>query len=1567
MTDLKTRLDRLSPEQRAQLLNKLRESRSDAPSRRDDAISQRPCAENPPLSFAQQRIWLHCQMNPGGVEYNIPSALKLFGELDELALQRSLNGLIQRHETLRTGFVMEGGLPVQSVLEHVSLPIRKTDWRGLHQADSLAALHDFIASEANIPFDLTQPPLFRVHLLRLKENESVLISTLHHIIADGWSMGLLLVEISELYRACRESTSPQLNELPIQYADFAVWQRERLQNGYFQKDVDYWKRLLKDVPPYFDFPSDRLDKANSTLQAARRTFHIPLNTTAKLKELARAGDATLFMAGLAVYAILISKMLDRNDIVIATAVANRTREELEPLIGDFVNNICIRVSLDSGASYEDILQRVRRSVMDAQSHEEMPFDLLIEEMNVPRHPNRIPYAQIGFALQTFSVPSLSLSGLEAEWMPVEAGAAKTDFSLFLEEANGALVGCIESKPEIFHQSTLEIIERDFQTILESVTTAPARPISDIGMHFDAKIPALSRSTELIEYETLADRSNLTRVQLLIWMGQKLNPDVSLYNNAMAITLNTKVDVEAFRRAFQRLIDSSDAIRTVFDENDGFPRQRVLEHLDYEMEFIDMMREPNPERAFDDWVDRRIRVVPDLTQCVFDSALVRLADDRYVWFYNFHHIVADGKSISQIFVYMASLYERESTGAEPQPIPLPRYRDYLDEERRLRQSSRSLKSAAFWEKRLQLETPPIPYYGKIPIRRGTEVVSLFHRIGPDRTRRILDRIEYGEIPGSTVNAGVYHFFTALLCTFLHRISGVDVVSFGTSFHNRSREFKDAIGLFMEVHPIRVELERGDTFVMLMRKIALDTTLVLKHHLYAVRNPKSKKVYDSMFTLQIMEFPPFDGKPIQAQRIHGRHEEDAFSFQVTDFEQRGDFTLEFEFALDVFPEPMRRLAVSQMLCLLDFFLNDLDCSVVDAPMTTETERNALLSEWSFGPVESFSDESIVDLFTRQAARVPGEFAVVDGSRKMTYAELETASNRVARRLREAGLSSESVVAVCMRKRLEWIPALLGVLKAGAAYLPLAAETPNQRLKWMLCDSNASFLIVDDETAAMLSMNELPLLNVDAEWEMLKQFSAEPLQIPVDPEQLAYIVYTSGSTGTPKGVMVEHRNAVNAYHGWRLAYQLEEDVQNHLQMANVSFDVFTGDVLRALGSGGSLVLCPREALLVPERLYQLLCEERIDCAEFVPAVLRELIAYLKRNGLTMPPLRCCIAGSDVWYVHEVRDFIQTSSPTTCWINSYGLSETAIDSTFFECEPSGWLPADWIVPIGAAFANVKTFILDRAMRLSPVGVPGELYIGGAGVSRGYLNRPDLTAERFIPDPFGPPGARLYKTGDMARFLPGGRIEFLGRLDNQIKIRGHRIEPAEIEAAIKSHPDIADAVVIAQKSSSPDRDSESARLIAYVVPRDSSAFEVDGLRTFLRGRLTDYMIPSAFIALQSLPLNANGKIDRNALPAPDSIKSPADEYKEPATEEERVLAGIWKELLNTERVSRHDDFFQLGGHSLLAAQLMNRIREAFNIDLPLRAVFEETRLNRLAERIKQIRSALAPSFASGTRVEGEI
>ncbi|MEA5498288.1 non-ribosomal peptide synthetase [Limnoraphis robusta Tam1] len=563
-------------------------------------------------------------------------------------------------------------------------------------------------------------------------------------------------------------------------------------------------------------------------------------------------------------------------------------------------------------------------------------------------------------------------------------------------------------------------------------------------------------------------------------------------------------------------------------------------------------------------------------------------------------------------------------------------------------------------------------------------------------------------------------------------------------------------------------------------------------------------------------------------------------------------------------------------------------------------------------------------------PDAVAVVFEEKKLTYRELNVKANQLAHYLQTLGVKPEVLVGICVKRSLEMIVGILGILKAGGAYVPLDPTYPKERLAFMLEDSSVRVLLTQQKLVEKLPANSARVICLYSDWEEISLHSQENPSSEVQPENLAYVIYTSGSTGKPKGVLIEHKSLVNYTTVAIAEYQIEKS-DRILQFSSISFDVSAEEIYTSLTSGATLVLRTDTMLDSFEGFLQKCQNREISVMALPTAYWHELTAFLSPKTLALPPsLRLVILGGEKALPERLKTWFECVGQQVRLLNNYGPTETTVGATIYEVSAADATLRE--LPIGRPLGNVCTYILDRNGQPVPIGVPGELYIGGVGLARGYLNRPDLTNERFIRNPFNDsPTERLYKTGDQVRYLPDGNIEYLGRIDDQVKVRGFRIELGEIEAALSQHPNLLSVAVVLRE----DIPSQKS-LVAYAVPFQEAAPTVGDLRHFLKERLPDYMVPSAFVILESLPLTPNGKVDRKLLPAPD-LKSLIEkaEFIAPRTPTEELVASIWAEVLGVEKLSIHDNFFELGGHSLLATQLLSKLSSHLGLNLPLSKLFE--------------------------------
>jgi amino acid adenylation domain-containing protein len=1049
-----------------------------------------------PLSSAQQRLWFVHQLEPQASYYNIPIAFYLSGTLDIVALEAALNGIIARHETLRTTFSLKQGVPVQNI--EITAPFRLCiiDLQAMEESARVRHVEHLLAKDARKPFDLERGPLFRIVLYRLSPQQHTLMVNVHHIVCDAWSINIFLHELTQMYSATRQRMQNPLAELQIQYADYAMWQQEWLQTEAAKEQLAYWKQQLCPIPPVLELPGAKRRPAVNNHAGAQHHFEFSEEEFQGLREIVRAEHATLFTVLLTAFYALLYRYTGQEDIVVGTPIAGRIRVETEPLIGCFLNMAVLRTRLPETSTFSSLLRRTREMVLNAYSHQDLPFERIVEELQPERDLGHMPFVQVAFTLVNVATERWVMSGTSIRQEFLDSGDAKSDLSLSIAETQQGLG---------------------------------------------------------------ATMTYLTGL--------------------------------------------------------------------------------------------------------FDAELIR-AMERHL---------------------------------------------------------------------------------RVLMRRMIEI--------PDR------------------------------------------------------------------------------------------------------------------------------------------------------------------------------------------------KIVELSLLSLDEQHKIICEWNHTEIIFSHRECLHHCVEDQVRRTPLATAVVFEGRQLTFCELDNRANQLAHYLRKYGIGLESRVAICMERSLEMVFSLLAVLKAGAAYVPLDPDYPQQRLAVMLDDAAPPAVLTQQHLVERLPLKpNRTIICVDREWDAIAQ---QPLQnpgVPVSARNAAYVIYTSGSTGLPKGVMNEHHAVVN-HSCWLQHFYPLTSADRVMQKTPYTFDVSVPEFFRTLMNGACLIVARPGGHRDPAYMVNLIMREKITTIRFVPSMLQLL---LEAEGLEeCASLKTVICTGEIVSVTLQERFFERFKGVRL-INAYGPTEAAVEVTLCECRTG-----TSNVPIGGPGSNTQIYILNQYFHPLPIGIAGELFIGGVQVARGYLNRPDLTAEKFIPDPFSlVAGQRIYRTGDLARWQNDGTADFLGRIDHQVKLRGFRIELGEIEAVLMQYPALREAVVMVRQSVNGEK-----HLVAYVTPREGHCVPgASELKAHLQQKLPDYMIPSAFVALDFIPVNSSGKVDRKLLPAVE-IAAAASCFVPPSGPVQELVAAIWAQMLNLPRVGIHDNFFDLGGHSLLAIRTLSRIRDAFQVEIPVQAIFTAPSIADLARIVDQQREG-GPGYA---------
>ncbi len=1055
------------------------------------------------------------------------------------------------------------------------------------------------------------------------------------------------------------------------------------------------------------------------------------------------------------------------------------------------------------------------------------------------------------------------------------------------------------------------------------------------------------ANEVIPRRPARDTAPLSYNQQGLWVLSQLMPGTSLYHIPKAVRLTGSLNVAALKQTLDFIVARHESLRTSFATTDGVPMQVISPAAPLEVPFRDLSDLPEADREAEAQrvIDVEARRPFDLSQApLIRAILLKLRDEEHILLVTTHHIVTDGWSMGIFHNELMELYESFSA-ERPSRLPeLPiQYADYAVWHRQWFEGSVHESQLSYWKEQFKTLPPVLELPGDHP-RAAVQAFRAFRgaqqtlQLSKNLTRQLKELCHKEEATPFMILLAVYY-------VLLHRYTGEEDIVVGSPIAGRClAETETLIGLFINVLALRANLSGNPTFRELFQRVKDVAFGAFAHQdlpfetlvkeVQPDRTLSHNPLFQVMFVLQNEPIPPLEFGGLTVGHVQANNVTTNFDLTLDIIERDEQFVCKFECNADLFEAETITRMMGHFQTLLESIVASPEQKISELPLLTADERRQLLVEWTDTKTE-YSNKCIQELFGEQVARTPEAIALLSDDGPLTYADLNARGNQLANYLRKRGVGPDTRVGLCVERSPEMIVALLGILKAGGAYVPLDPDYPQARLKFMLEDARVPVLLTQSALLENLPLNTAEVICIDELWEKIARESQDNPEIVTTADNLAYVMYTSGSTGKPKGVAVKHRNVVRLVKNTNYANFSADEV--FLQYAPVSFDASTFEIWGSLLNGARLALMPPAKVSLQE-LGLALKRYRVTTL-WLTAGLFNLMVENHLDDLR--GLRQLLAGGDVLSVPHVRRVVE-ELPDCRLINGYGPTE---NTTFTCCYPVNDLAkVNGSVPIGYPISNTSVYILDPSMNPAPIGVPGELYIGGDGLARDYLNRPELTAEKFVGDPFSAKaGARLYRSGDLVRYRSDGAIEFLGRIDNQVKVRGYRIELGEVEAVLSQHPSVRDAVAVVRK------DTGDKHLIAYLVPRNGRPPVADDVRDFLKDRLPDYMIPSVFVVLESLPLSPNGKVDRRALPATDGMKpESAAGFVAPSDELELKLIRIWEKVLNVRPIGTGDNFFELGGHSLLAVRLFALIEKSFGRTLPLATLFQAPSVKQLARVLRE-------------------
>ncbi|MEO1004642.1 MAG: amino acid adenylation domain-containing protein [Cyanobacteria bacterium J06638_38] len=1052
---------------------------------------------------------------------------------------------------------------------------------------------------------------------------------------------------------------------------------------------------------------------------------------------------------------------------------------------------------------------------------------------------------------------------------------------------------------------------------------------------------------------------LSFAQQRLWFLDQMEPGNPLYNLPGAVRLKGSLDIAAFERSFNEIVRRHEVLRATFVTIDGQPVQEIAPDLKLAIPILDwrQVEESKREAEVSRLADEEAQQPFNLAQGpLIRITLVRLADTEYVALLTMHHIISDAWSMGILVHELSTLYEAFSEG-ESSPLPeLPiQYPDFSVWQRQWLQDEILETQLSYWRKQLGDNLPVL----QLPTDHPRPRVQTFQGATYSFS---LDSALTAALQELSQQEEVTLFMTLLAAfkTLLYRYTNQGDILVGSPIANRNRtETESLIGFFINTLVLRTKLSGNFTFRELLRQVRQITWDAYDHQdlpfekLVEELQPERDLSYSPLFQAKFM----LDNSPGEDLRLPGltlnfldfQNSTAKLDLSLDMYESTSGLIGAFEYNIDLFDEVTIKRMADHFCSLLSGIVDDPEQKISQLPLLTPAEQQRILFEWNDTQTEYPQNLCFPQLFEAQVEQTPDAIALVFQEQQLTYQELNQRANRLAHYLQKLGVKPEFKVGLFVERSPEMIIGMLGILKVGGAYLPLDPTYPQERLDFMLSDSQVNILLTTQKLKSQLPQLSSQIIYLDAE-DLAKESSINP-DSKVTIDNLAYLIYTSGSTGTPKGVLVTHEGLVNLTQDKIRTCRVQAD-SRILQFFSLSFDASIPEIVMALGSGAALYLGTQNDLLPGQPLLEFLRQHAITHITLPPSALAVL------PSADLPALEMVLVGGEA----PSPELISQWSQGRLFINAYGPTETTVNASMVECGNGKGL-----LPTVRPAANKQLYILDPNLQPVPIGVPGELHIAGVGLARGYLNRPAKTATTFIPNPFSTePGSRLYKTGDLACYLNDGRIQLLGRLDHQVKIRGFRIELGEIEALLTQQPGVQESVVIARQDQPGDK-----RLVAYIVTDAENRPKISDLRNAIAEKLPKYMIPTAFVTLDKLPLNPNGKVDRQGLPAPDTARPELEaEFVAPGTATEKILAEIFAEVLEVEQVGVEDNFFDLGGHSLLATQLVAQLLKTFEAEVSVVDLFEASTVAALAERIEKMQTLAkisAPMEMNEEREEIEI
>ncbi len=1482
-----------------------------------------------PLSYNQQGLWFFEQLTPGTAAYTMPIAFKLLGSLNVDALRAAVASVMQRQETLRSHFVAnEEGVPHVIIDADPMIPFVHEEVVVDDNGDAL--LRERVSQQALSTFDLARGPLFRLQCITVKDRSgvtlfSLLTGAMHHIISDGWSMNVFVKEIFVAYLQKAVGIPVPVPALDVQYVDFAAWQQDYLHSDTFAKRMGYWEKHLKGIPSHLALPTDVPRPYIQGNNGGKHEFVLNSSLSAAFVDFCRQQDVTVFMGLMAAWKFVMYKYAGQEDFCLGIPMAGRNHKGLENIIGLFIDPLIVRSPLSENKSLLDNLQSVKKEILDAFDHQEVPLAQIVDKLQVPRNPAYAPIVQIGFQLQNFSGVIADaevdkalygkieeLSQLRIERVKIEEVASKFDMIVSLSQSAEGLSGYIDYNADIFTPATMQRLIGHFEKALDCLMHQGTLALRELPL------VAMEDLRLALHAEHAAAIRPLTDTQMLLYMDAAMTPETVQNSIGTMIDLPFAVDTEKLRAAVAHIISTYSLFRTSFVACD-IPwaekvYQVVAESRSVPLSIVDVSdtSERDVYACMQEWVYTPYDIHGlDL----FAFRLYKMGENVFRLAFKAHHIIIDGTSLVYMTDKLGQCYDALVAG-EPLPVWEDRYEEFVQ----IRRSEvDQFDTLEFWKARFR-DCVPLSISRVPGATRKADFEVLDYVIDAEHTRKIQAFCKKNR----THPVEYFRLLTAMMIRHYCRPEGNFV--FNEVQNGRANPKDDTLGVFYQAVPYVMDLgllQPATTLRQCYDAFSAYRKEVRHHRQYSILAQLHASETPSIF-FQFNYFNFLAEHVWQGQALHTELQSAHVERTVQCFFKELPDTYLMQLWCDrtAFDDHryLERVAwlSHQILDGRVQTLGDLQFVLPD-----ETTQLAVINAVH---ATLPAQDSIIEQFEQSVLTHAHKVAVTHGDHSLTYDELNHRANRLARALHDQGVGVGSRVAILLSRRVEMIVAVLAVLKARASYVPVEASYPCDRIQYIVGDSGAKAVITEDCQLSKIGETTAWIFDVDSDAPSLARYPADNLVDKPQADDEIYVIYTSGSTGQPKGASVHHRGEVNLQRWYIDSLQLGADDRT-LIISAFGFDLTQKNLYALLLVGGTLVL-PEMEEYDDSIVRDTLQKQRITLINCAPSAFYPLAASVEMYA-QINSLRWVVLGGEPIRLPLLFPWLSSENCVARLVNSYGPTECTDVVSYHILDSLE--SDDALIPIGLPVPNCELHILDHALVPVAPGLIGELCVTGICVGNGYVGRPDLTEQAFVGSPFG--AGKLYKTGDLCRQLPSGAIEYIGRKDFQVKVRGLRIELGEIEKALTAIAGITDGLVLVRDE----------KLIAYVVGPGGS--NTGAMRDQLRARLPDYMVPNIIMPLDAWPLTPNGKVDRKALPLPHQIGT-STEHVAPRNETERRLAQIWEEVLKADQIGVFDNFFELGGHSLLATQIVSRTRKAFDVALSLRELLVEPTIAALAERI---------------------